>query len=126
MDEKMMKALEADGEKLRAMTGEDHGPWRLKCTNGHDRCYLGTDDDCPYCERVPDVGVNVDDELHKILGDALKDTTRYDLLLQAADYIEDLVRARGNESSVHMWARGVELATRIRSALKTARQSSAQ
>lgn len=26
MDEEMMKALEADGEKLRQLTGEDHGP----------------------------------------------------------------------------------------------------
>lgn len=26
MDEEMMKALMSDGEKLRAMTGEDHGP----------------------------------------------------------------------------------------------------
>lgn len=26
MDEEMMRALEADGEKLAAMTGEDHGP----------------------------------------------------------------------------------------------------
>jgi hypothetical protein len=27
MDKEMMKALMADGEKLRAMTGEDHGPY---------------------------------------------------------------------------------------------------
>lgn len=27
MDEAMKKALEADGEKLRQLTGEDHGPW---------------------------------------------------------------------------------------------------
>ena len=27
MDREMMKALEADGEKLRQLTGEDHGPW---------------------------------------------------------------------------------------------------
>lgn len=26
MDEEMMKALQEDGEKLTAMTGEDHGP----------------------------------------------------------------------------------------------------
>jgi len=25
----MERALEADGEKLRQMTGEDHGPWRI-------------------------------------------------------------------------------------------------
>ena len=24
---------------------------RLVCVNGHDRCYLGPDEDCPYCER---------------------------------------------------------------------------
>lgn len=29
------------------------GEYRLKCVNGHDRCYLGTDDACQYCERVP-------------------------------------------------------------------------
>lgn len=28
-DKEMMKALEADGEMLRQMTGEDHGPWDL-------------------------------------------------------------------------------------------------
>lgn len=28
-DKEMMKALKADGEKLRQMTGEDHGPWDL-------------------------------------------------------------------------------------------------
>jgi hypothetical protein len=27
MDKEMMKALEADGEKLRQLTGEDHGPY---------------------------------------------------------------------------------------------------
>ena len=27
MDDKMRKALEADGEKLRQLTGEDHGPY---------------------------------------------------------------------------------------------------
>lgn len=26
-DREMQKALEADGEKLRQLTGEDHGPW---------------------------------------------------------------------------------------------------
>lgn len=26
MDKEMMRALEADGEKLRQLTGEDHGP----------------------------------------------------------------------------------------------------
>lgn len=26
-DREMMRALETDGEKLRQLTGEDHGPW---------------------------------------------------------------------------------------------------
>lgn len=29
MDKAMMKALEADGEKLRQLTGEDHGPFEV-------------------------------------------------------------------------------------------------
>lgn len=29
MDREMMKALEADGEKLRQLTGEDHGPFEI-------------------------------------------------------------------------------------------------
>ena len=28
-DKEMQRALEADGEKLRQLTGEDHGPWVL-------------------------------------------------------------------------------------------------
>lgn len=35
-DREMQEALEADGEKLRQLTGEDHGPWFL--------------DFCPQCE----------------------------------------------------------------------------
>lgn len=27
MNAEMMRALEADGDKLRQLTGEDHGPW---------------------------------------------------------------------------------------------------
>ncbi len=30
-DDEMMRALESDGEKLRAMTGEDHGPHCPEC-----------------------------------------------------------------------------------------------
>ena len=33
---------------------EGYGEFTLKCTNGHDLCYLGTDDKCQYCERVYD------------------------------------------------------------------------
>lgn len=36
-DEEMMKALEADGEYLRQMTGEDHGPYFLA---DEDKSYL--------------------------------------------------------------------------------------
>jgi hypothetical protein len=52
----------------------DEPNYRFKCTNGHDRCFMGTDDDCPTCERIPNEGVNVKDELHKILGAALRAT----------------------------------------------------
>jgi len=30
-DDEMMRALEADGEKLRQLTGEDHGPFCPDC-----------------------------------------------------------------------------------------------
>jgi predicted kinase len=30
----------------------DQGKMILKCTNGHDRCYEGADEDCPYCEKI--------------------------------------------------------------------------
>lgn len=33
--DEMWEALEADGEKLRQLTGEDHGPWLIE--------------DCPEC-----------------------------------------------------------------------------
>lgn len=36
VDREMMRALEADGEKLRQLTGEDHGPQFF--------------DDCPECD----------------------------------------------------------------------------
>lgn len=38
MDKEMMRALEADGEKLAALTGEDHGPYFLseKCIQTSD------------------------------------------------------------------------------------------
>ena len=40
MDRKMMEALEADGDKLRQLTGEDHGP-RAVCAGItiDDICY---------------------------------------------------------------------------------------
>jgi hypothetical protein len=55
---------------------DDPMEYRLKCTNGHDRCYMGTDDDCPYCERVPAGPVNIDDDLHRVLREALEATRR--------------------------------------------------
>lgn len=36
MSDEMKRALEADGDKLRQLTGEDHGPFLMKC-----------DDECP-------------------------------------------------------------------------------
>lgn len=42
-DREMMKALEADGEKLRHLTGEDHGPWFIA-----DEQYPGQAP-CPAC-----------------------------------------------------------------------------
>ena len=38
-DKEMMKALEADGEKLTQLTGEDHGP-----------IFLFAPDECPHCQ----------------------------------------------------------------------------
>lgn len=43
-DREMMAALEADGEKLRAMTDEDHGP------------HFVSDDECFYCQGEPEPG----------------------------------------------------------------------
>jgi hypothetical protein len=38
----MLKALEADGEKLRQLTGEDHGPFCPRCLVNHlDLVLLG-------------------------------------------------------------------------------------
>lgn len=39
----------------------------LRCVNGHDRCYLGADEACPYCERVNKscTGVHRKEENHE-------------------------------------------------------------
>lgn len=59
MDREMMKALEMDGEKLRQLTGEDHGPWCPNClgdgclTVWHDITESMTDaheEECPECK----------------------------------------------------------------------------
>jgi hypothetical protein len=61
MGDEMRKALEADGEKLRQLTGEDHGPWTIaQCITWHrfvrhdragDYLRLGW---CPsLCDRSP-------------------------------------------------------------------------
>jgi hypothetical protein len=42
-DAEMQRALEADGEKLRQLTGEDHGPWFIT-----DEPYNGQAP-CPHC-----------------------------------------------------------------------------
>jgi hypothetical protein len=43
-DREMMAALEADGEKLRQMTGKDHGPWFIEESDP----YPGYGP-CPHC-----------------------------------------------------------------------------
>ncbi|MBX4941149.1 hypothetical protein [Rhizobium binae] len=54
-DKEMQAALEADGEKLRALTGEDHGPWPV----------ITDESPCPRCDEVglwresADVGVGI-------------------------------------------------------------------
>lgn len=53
----MQRSLEADGEKLRQLTGEDHGPHRepdwlfVGCEKGHDwKCLGGRNAGCDeYC-----------------------------------------------------------------------------
>jgi hypothetical protein len=52
-DDEMMKALLADGEKLRQLTGEDHGPFCPRCLVnplGSKPVFLGADDE-HICER---------------------------------------------------------------------------
>jgi hypothetical protein len=57
----MMDALEADGEKLRQLTGEDHGPWEFRyalceACGSEGRIYSGNDPHprdegpCPVCD----------------------------------------------------------------------------
>ena len=59
-DAEMARALELDGEKLRQLTGQDHGPWQIKELAAHlvhDGCgwYLDDPDEypgqapCPHC-----------------------------------------------------------------------------
>lgn len=53
----MMKALEADGEKLRQITGENHGPFCVACLGNGGAWrdvwvvdgWSVTFDDCPEC-----------------------------------------------------------------------------
>jgi len=66
-DKKMEAALIADGEKLRALTGEDHGPWDLPKTpaswDNHEA--MTVEGVCPRCDgkelwqESVDVGVGV-------------------------------------------------------------------
>lgn len=51
MDKEMMRALEADGEKLRGLTGEDHGPFTDCGTDGCGEC-----DVCLYLEFLEYAG----------------------------------------------------------------------
>lgn len=49
---------------------------RLKCVNGHDRCYEGPVEDCPYCERVTkgDETYRLNADEHDSLKRALRDS----------------------------------------------------
>jgi DnaJ-class molecular chaperone len=47
MTDEMMKALEADGEKLRQLTGQDHGPFRYPQEEDFD--HIEDYDTCPDC-----------------------------------------------------------------------------
>ena len=52
MDKEMQRALALDGEKLRQLTGEYHGPW-FPCKTcdgwGHFEFATGTEGDCEAC-----------------------------------------------------------------------------
>lgn len=45
----MQKALEADGEKLRQLAGEDHGP-RFQCERCKEWEQMGLSRYCPSCD----------------------------------------------------------------------------
>lgn len=47
-DQEMEAALIADGEKLRALTGEDHGPWGTR-TRACPKCGAFSGDDWSQC-----------------------------------------------------------------------------
>ena len=42
-------ALDEAAMLIRKLHAEPH------CVNGHDRCYEGPDDSCPYCEKRSDL-----------------------------------------------------------------------
>ena len=48
----MQKALEDDGEKLRQMTGEDHGPFVICCSCGTTPCIILKPPLCAECKEV--------------------------------------------------------------------------
>jgi hypothetical protein len=50
MDDEMRRALEADGEKLRQLTGKEHGPFCPRCLiNPIDKIFLGSEDEGHIC-----------------------------------------------------------------------------
>ena len=52
MTKEMMEALIADGEKLRQLTGEDHGPFCPRCLTRHiDLALLGTEGEGHICGK---------------------------------------------------------------------------
>jgi hypothetical protein len=43
----------ADAALAAEPASGEAGDYDLKCVNGHDKCYEGPFDGCPYCVRVP-------------------------------------------------------------------------
>ena len=57
--DEMARALEADGEKLRQLTGEDHGPWRVvlcEACGSEGRLYVTDYDSSQGCWGERDIG----------------------------------------------------------------------
>lgn len=67
-EREMMLALEADGEKLRQLTGDDHGPWFLE--------------DCPACDGK---GITVHGTIVYEAGCGFPHDDSYELKCEACD-----------------------------------------
>ena len=58
-NDEMERALEADGEKLRQLTGEDHGPWPRSCQHTIDWQFQRVKDEEGYLIEVL-IGYDID------------------------------------------------------------------